>query len=120
MEEIPREFSFLTRNLFLLLCGNEKDATLSIERESASGNKQARLVKITTSKQSAETSHLRHAAKVLFELYTRIVHILHMRHDKRSHLHINNSPFVQSRQEEGEALHQMGLLFNFTLGCNSL
>lgn len=120
MEEIPREFSFLTRNLFLLLCGNEKDATLSIQRESASGNKQARLVKITTSKQSAETSHLRHAAKALFELYTRIVHTLHMRHDKRNHLHINNSPFVQSRQEEGEALHQMGLLFNFTLGCNSL
>ena len=40
MEELPREFLFLTRNLFLLLCINEKDATLSIRRESVSGNKQ--------------------------------------------------------------------------------
>ena len=40
MEELPREFLFLTRGLFLLLCGNEKDVTLSIRRESVSGNKQ--------------------------------------------------------------------------------
>lgn len=120
MEEIPREFSFLARDLFLLLCGNEKDATLSIRRESVSGNKQARLVKITTSKQSTEASHLRHTAKALFELYTRTVHILRLRQNKRNHLHINNSPFVQSRQEEGEALHQMGLLLIFTFDCNPL
>ena len=86
MEELPREFLFLTRNLFLLLCINEKDATLSIRPESVSGNKQARLVKITSSKQSAEASHLRHATKALFELDTRTVHILRIKQDKKESL----------------------------------